>query len=66
MTTQAQKEASARYDAKNTVQIKLKLNRKTDADVIQILESVENKQGFIKRLIRCAAWYGVDFDLLNQ
>lgn len=52
MATQAQKEASARYDAKNTVQIKLKLNKKTDEDIILILEAAGNKQGFIKNLIR--------------
>lgn len=52
MTTEAQKKASAKYDAKNTVQIKLKLNKTTDADIIQILDSCGNKQGFIKDLIR--------------
>ena len=52
MATQAQKEASARYDAKNTVQIKLKLNKKTDADILEWLDGCGNKQGFIKDLIR--------------
>lgn len=60
MASEAQKKASAKYDAQNTVQIKLKLNRKTDADVIQILESVDNKQGFIKTLIRLANCNGFD------
>lgn len=41
-----------RYDKKNTVQIKLKLNLKTDADILDRLEQVENKQGYIKQLIR--------------
>lgn len=52
MTTEAQKQASAKYDAKNTVQVKLKLNRKTDSDILEILNSVPNKQRFIKNLIR--------------
>jgi hypothetical protein len=30
----------------------LRLNKKTDADCINKLESVENKQGYIKNLIR--------------
>lgn len=50
--TEAQKKAQERYDAKSTVQVKMKLNIKTDADIIRKLESVPNKQGFIKELIR--------------
>lgn len=46
------KEASARWDAENTVQIKLKLNKVTDADILTKLEEVESKQGYIKELIR--------------
>lgn len=52
-TTDAQKKAIAKYDAENTVQIHLKLNRRTDADIIGALgEAPEGKQGLIKRLIR--------------
>ncbi len=46
------KEASARWDAENTVQIKMKLNRTTDADILSRLEEVASKQGYIKELIR--------------
>lgn len=42
----------ARYDASHTVQVKLKLNTTTDADVLARLACVENKQGYIKALIR--------------
>ena len=42
----------ARYDAKATIQFKMKLNKKTDADILAQLERVENKQGYIKALIR--------------
>lgn len=45
-------EAQERYDKDNTIQIRLKLNKKTDADIIEKLDSVDNKQGYIKRLIR--------------
>lgn len=51
MTT-PQVKASIKYNATNIKQIKLNLNRKTDADIIARLEGIENKQGYIKRLIR--------------
>ena len=41
-----------RYDRENTVQIKLKLNKKTDADILQKLEESGNKQGYLKALVR--------------
>ena len=45
-------EAKARYDAEHTKQIKLKLNLKHDADILEKLKSVEHKQTYIKGLIR--------------
>lgn len=51
-TSDAQQRASAKYDAENTVQVRLKLNRKTDADIIEHLAAIGNKQGYIKALIR--------------
>lgn len=51
-TTEAQKKATAKYDAQNTIQIKLKLNVKTDSDIIKKLATTDNKQGYIKALIR--------------
>ena len=44
--------AVARYDAKYTKQFKMKLNLKTDADIIEWLDNQPNKQGKIKELIR--------------
>lgn len=52
MTTEAQKKASARYDAKMTKQICLRLNKRTDADIIEWLSHQQSKQGYIKGLIR--------------
>lgn len=52
MTTEAQKKASAKYDAKNTKVYAIKLNRKKDADIIEKLDSQTNVQGYIKELIR--------------
>lgn len=45
-------EPQAKYDAANTVQIRLKLNRKTDADILALLDKTDNKQGLIKQLLR--------------
>lgn len=50
--TDAQLRAQEKYDKANTRQIKLKLNLKTDSDIIAKLEAVENIQGYIKSLIR--------------
>jgi hypothetical protein len=50
--TDAQKRAKAKYDARTTKQVMLKLNIKTDADILEKLEKVGNKQGYIKSLIR--------------
>ncbi len=52
MANEAKRRANAKYDANNTKQIKLKLNLKTDADILARLDEVESKQGYIKALIR--------------
>ncbi len=52
MTSEAQKRASAKYDANNTKRYGFKLNFNTDQDIIDHLDSIQNKQGYIKRLIR--------------
>ena len=41
-----------KYDENNTTRVQLKLNNKTDADILEYLDSVENTQGTIKRLLR--------------
>ena len=52
MATEAQKRASAKYDKAHTKGIYLKLNTKTDADIIEFLSGVDNVQRYIKKLIR--------------
>lgn len=52
MATEAQIKAQAKYDAENTRQVHLKLNRRTDSDVLEKLDNVQSKQGYIKELIR--------------
>ena len=42
----------SRYDAAHTTAVRLKLNLKTDADILARLAEVGNKQGYIKALIR--------------
>ena len=44
--------ASIKYNANNVKQIKINLNRKTDADIIERLAGSGNMQGYIKDLIR--------------
>lgn len=52
MTSESQVRAQARYDAEHTTRISLKLNTKTDKDIIRWLWEQRSKQGSIKRLIR--------------
>ena len=51
-TSEAQIRAVRKYDEANTRQYHLKLNLKTDADIIERLKQQKSAQGYIKRLIR--------------
>lgn len=57
--------AKNKYNKANTKAYCLRLNLKTDKDIIEILEHANSKQGFIKKLIRIyakdSAITGVDF-----
>lgn len=50
--SEAQKKASEKYKKENTKQYKLMLSLKYDTDIIAMLDSVENRQGYLKSLIR--------------
>ena len=52
MASEAQRRAVAKYDSRMTKTYALKLNIKTDADLIEMLEKQDNIQGYIKELIR--------------
>ena len=52
MATEAQLKAGRKYDKANTRQVHLKLNRRTDSDVLERLDNVPSKPGYIKDLIR--------------
>lgn len=52
MATDAQRRAVRKYDAENTKQFHLKLNKKTDADIIELLGKQKSVQSFLKQIIR--------------
>ncbi|MBR3361639.1 MAG: hypothetical protein IKG39_09890 [Lachnospiraceae bacterium] len=47
-----QTRASIKYMATHTKQVKFNFNYKYDADILEKLDSVPNKAGYIKELIR--------------
>ena len=52
MASRAQVKASVKYNKEKTILVSIRLNKETDKDIIEILDSVTSKQGFIKALIR--------------
>ena len=59
MITEAQKRATIKYEKENIKRIVLKLNIKTDNDIIQYLNTKDNINGYLKELVRndiCAKW----------
>ena len=52
ITSESQIRAQAKYDAEHTTRISLKLNTRTDQDILWWLWGQKSKQGSIKRLIR--------------
>lgn len=52
MATKAQIKASNKFNKHGTRSVMLRLNFKTDADVIKKLDNVPSKMGYIKKLIR--------------
>lgn len=47
-----QPESKTKWDRENTTVVTMKLNKNTDADILEKLSSVPSKQGYIKELIR--------------
>lgn len=45
-------QAVDRYDRANVVRLVVKINKKTDADILEYLSGLDNKQGYIKKIIR--------------
>ena len=46
-----QTEYLAKYEKENLRQIRLKINRKTELELLEWIEKQDNIQGYIKRLI---------------
>ncbi|MCI6012223.1 hypothetical protein AALA22_15440 [Anaerovoracaceae bacterium 41-7] len=44
--------AQKKYLKENIRELRVKLNKNTDADIIEYLEGVDNKQGLVKMLLR--------------
>ena len=49
---ESKRRANAKYDANTTQHFAVKLNKRTDVDIINALTAAPNKQGFIKEAIR--------------
>lgn len=47
---------SKKYEKENTKGLYIKLNKKTDADIIEALKTSDNKQGLVKTLLRLNGW----------
>lgn len=52
MRSEARKKSQARFDAQNTKRYTLKLNKRTNAELIELLDSAESQQGIIKQALR--------------
>ena len=48
----AQSKAATKYNKASTVGLTIRLNNKTDSDIIAELSTVKNKSGLIKTLLR--------------
>lgn len=52
MSTKAQINAVNKYNREKTKVVLVRLNKQTDTDIIEHLETVTSKMGYIKKLIR--------------
>lgn len=57
-----QQEYDAQWKKENTVLYGVRLQRSTDADIIEILENAKSKQGEVKRLMRL----GIEYERLQK
>lgn len=51
-TKEAHQKAVRKYETENTKQLAIRLNLKTDADIIEYIDTLENKRAYILGLIR--------------
>lgn len=50
--TEAQLRAQDKYKKANIMNVLLQVNRRTESDIVEVLENCPNKMGYIKNLIR--------------
>lgn len=50
--TDAKRKTNAKFDRENTKSVTMKLNKRTDADILEYLQKQPNIQGYLKSLIR--------------
>lgn len=48
----AQLQSKTDWDKENTVMVTMKLNKKKDADILEVLAKAKSRQGYIKEAIR--------------
>lgn len=51
-TSAAQIRANMKYDKENTVRVAFAINKNTESDILEWLNKQDNKNGYIKSLIR--------------
>ena len=44
--------ADTKYKKANIIKVNMSLNRNTDSDILAYIDTIDNKQGYLKRLIR--------------
>ena len=52
MNNNSRSKASSKYNREKTISFTIRLNKKTDADIITALESVTNRNALMKKLLR--------------
>ena len=52
MVAESQRKANDRYQKSHIRQYNLRLNVRTDTDIIRFLDGTNNRQGLLKRLLR--------------
>lgn len=56
--TEAQLRAQDKYKKANIMSVLLQVNRRTESDIVEVLENCPNKMGYIKNLIREQMGFG--------
>ena len=66
MASKAQVKASNKYNKANTTSFTFRFNNESDSDIINHLQSLDNKSGYIKKIIRNDIGIYINKDELQQ